>query len=127
MESTSQTSGNTAQDWAQSAAQTIHDLKTKAQELGSTMTEQASNTTTSMGQGMNSLASTIRQQSPSAGIVGSAASTVANQLEAAGSYLQNNRFDNMARDLIGVVRRYPLPSLLLGFSFGYLWARHSER
>src|SRR2546428_13982592 len=99
---------NTAQDMAQRASQTMSDMKNKAQQLGSTMTEKAGNATTSVGQGMRSLAGTIRQKAPSEGMVGSAASTVANQLEAAGSYLQDNSFDNMAHDLTSLVRRYPL-------------------
>ena len=127
VENMGQTVVNTAQDMAQSASQTMSDMKNKAQQLGSTMSEKASNATTSVGQGMSSLAGTIRQKAPSEGMVGSAASTVANQLEAAGSYLQDSNFDNMARDLTGLIRRYPLQSLLIGFSLGYLWARNSER
>ncbi|HEV8711677.1 MAG TPA: CsbD family protein [Candidatus Binatia bacterium] len=118
---------DTAQNMAQSASQTMSDVKNKAQELGSNMTERAHKATTSVGQSMSSLAGTIRQKAPAEGMVGSAASTVANQLQAAGSYLQDNGFDNMARDLTGLIRRYPLQSLLIGFSIGYLWARNSER
>lgn len=126
-ENIGQTMKDTAQNMAQSASQTMSDMKNKAQELGSTMTEKAGNAATSVGQGMSSLAGTIRQKAPSEGMVGSAASTVANQLEAAGSYLQDRSFENMARDLTGLIRRYPLQSLLIGFSIGYLWARNSER
>jgi uncharacterized protein YjbJ (UPF0337 family) len=118
---------DTAQGMARSASQTMSDMKSKAQEMGSTVAEKASNATTSVGGGMSSLAGMIRQNAPSEGTVGSAASTVANQLEAAGSYLQENNFDNMARDLTGLIRRYPLQSLLVGFGIGYLWARRSER
>jgi hypothetical protein len=127
METKGQTVTDTAQNMAQSASQTMSDVKNKAQELGSTMTDKAGNATTSVGQGMSSLAGTIRQKAPSEGMVGSAASTVANQLEAAGSYLQDSNFDNMTQDLTEVIRRYPLQSLVIGFSLGYLWARNSER
>jgi hypothetical protein len=33
----------------------------------------------------------------------------------------------MTRDLTGLIRRYPLQSLLIGFGIGYLLARNSER
>jgi len=127
METRNQTTMDTAEHKTQSTAQTISDMKTKAQELGSTISEQASNTATSVGQSINSLAGAIRQQAPTEGTIGSAASTVASQLEAAGSYLQDNSFENMARDVTAMIRRYPLPSLLIGLSIGYWWTRNSER
>jgi len=127
VENVGQTVMNTAQDVAQSASRSMSEMKNKAQELGSTVSEKAGNVTTSVGQSMSSLAGTLRQKAPAEGMVGSAASTMANQLEAAGSYLQDNGLENMARDLAGVVRRYPLQSLVVGFTIGYLWARNSER
>jgi predicted trehalose synthase len=122
-----QNAQDTAQGLARNASQTVSDMKNNAQEMGSTIAERAGNATTSVGEGMTSLAGRIRQTAPSEGTVGSAASTVAHQLETAGSYLQENNFDNMARDLTGLIRRYPLQSLLVGFGIGYLWARRSER
>jgi hypothetical protein len=91
------------------------------------MTERANNATTSVGQSMSSLAGTIRRQAPSEGMAGAAASTAAHQVETAGSYLRDNSFDNMARDLTGLLRRYPLQALLMGLSMGYLLARTMER
>jgi hypothetical protein len=52
---------------------------------------------------------------------------VAHQLENAGSYLQDNTFENMARDVTGLIRRYPIHSLLIGLGVGYLFSRRSER
>jgi uncharacterized protein YjbJ (UPF0337 family) len=118
---------DTAQSVAKNASQTMSDVKNKAQDLGSTVTEKAGNATTSLGGGMTSLAGVIRQNAPAEGTVGSAASAVAERLDAAGSYLQENGFENMARDLSGVIRRYPLQSLLIGFGLGYLVARNRER
>ncbi|HKA52468.1 MAG TPA: CsbD family protein [Candidatus Binatia bacterium] len=127
VENVGQTVMDTAQNMAQSASQTVNDMKTKAQQWGSAMGERAGNATSSVGQSMSSLANTIRQKAPAEGMMGSAASTMATQLEAAGSYLQDNGFENMTRDLTGLIRRYPLQSLLIGFTIGYLWARNSER
>jgi hypothetical protein len=52
---------------------------------------------------------------------------VANQLDAAGSYLKDNGFDNMGRDLTALIRRYPVQSLLIGLGIGYWLARNSEK
>jgi hypothetical protein len=127
MDTTEQTKESGAPHMAQSATQTMSGMKHKAQEWGSAMTEQAGTAAKAMGQSVSSLADTIQQKAPAEGMMGSAASTMAHQLEAAGSYLQDNGFDTMTRDLAGLIRRYPLQSLLLGFTVGYLWARNSER
>jgi uncharacterized protein YjbJ (UPF0337 family) len=118
---------NTAQEVAQGASQTISDAKAKAQEVASNMAETASNVTSSVGESMSSLAGTIRQNAPAEGTVGSAASAVANQLDTAGSYLKDNSFENMGRDLTALIRRYPLQSLLIGLGVGYWLARNSGR
>ena len=117
----------TAQEVAEGASQTISDAKAKAQEVASNMAEKASDVTSSVGESMSSLAGTIRQNAPAEGTVGSAASAVANQLDAAGSYLKDNSFENMGRDLTAVIRRYPVQSLLIGLGVGYWLARNSGR
>lgn len=118
---------NAGQNVAQSAANAYGDAKAKAQELGSTAAEKVGGATKAVGETMSSWAGTIRESAPQEGTLGSAAKTVANQLESAGSYLQDNTFENMARDVTTLIRRYPIQSLLVGFSIGYLFSRRSER
>jgi uncharacterized protein YjbJ (UPF0337 family) len=126
-EGAGQTMKDTAQDLYQGAAKTYDDMKTKAQELGSAASEQAKNATAAVGEKMGSLASTIRQNVPQEGTVGSAATAVADNLEAAGSYLRDSNFEGMINDLTALIRRYPMQSLLVGLGIGYLWTRRSER
>jgi uncharacterized protein YjbJ (UPF0337 family) len=57
----------------------------------------------------------------------SAATAVADRVASAGTYLQEQGVANMAADLTALIRRYPLPSLLLGVGLGYLLARRQER
>jgi uncharacterized protein YjbJ (UPF0337 family) len=90
-------------------------------------TAKASAATTTVGEKMTSLAGAIRDNTPAQGTLGSAANAVANQLDTAGSYLQTANWENMAKDLSDVIRRYPLQSLLVGVGIGYLMARNSER
>jgi hypothetical protein len=59
--------------------------------------------------------------------MGTAATTVANKLDAAGSYLQAKDVDHMMGDLTGVIRRYPIPALLIGLGIGYLLAGRARR
>jgi uncharacterized protein YjbJ (UPF0337 family) len=118
---------NAGQNVAQSAANAYGDAKAKAQELGSTAAEKVGGATKAVGETMSSWAGSIRESAPQEGTIGSAAKTVANQLENAGSYLQDNTFENMARDVTTLIRRYPIQSLLVGLGIGYLFSRRSER
>jgi len=118
---------NAGQDIAQSASNAYGDAKAKVQEVSSAATEKMGGATKTVGEQMSALAGTIRDNAPQEGAMGSAAKTVANQLDDAGSYLQDKTFENMARDLSGLVRRYPMQSLLIGLGIGYLFSRRSER
>jgi uncharacterized protein YjbJ (UPF0337 family) len=98
------------------------------------VTEQATATMTkpsqpiaAVGEKMGSLAGVIREKAPHEGAAGTAATTVADKLDAAGSYLQAKNLDHMMSDLSGMIRRYPVPSLLIGLGIGYLLARGTRR
>lgn len=53
-------------------------------------------------------------------------STAAHTLEGTGAYLQETSWESMVEDLTGLIRRYPLRSLLIGFGIGYLLACNME-
>ena len=89
--------------------------------------EKVADATKTVGGKMSSVAGTIRENAPQEGTIASAAKTVANQLDDAGSYLQDNTFKHMARDVTGLIRRYPIHSLLIGLGVGYLFSRRSGR
>ena len=52
---------------------------------------------------------------------------VAGGFETAGSYLKTNDLENMAADVVGLVRRYPLQSTLIGAGLLYFIARHRHQ
>ena len=115
------------QDISQSAANAYGDAKAKVQELGTAAAEKVGGATKVVGEKMSSLAGTIRENVPQEGTIGSAAQTVANQLDNAGSYLQDKALGNMTQDVSELIRRYPIPSLLIGVGIGYLLSRRAER
>jgi hypothetical protein len=118
---------NATQDFSQGASQTYNDAKAKAQEFGSAAAEKVGGATKAVGEKMSSWAGTLRDRAPQEGTMGSAAKTVADQLESAGSYLQDHTVDNMARDLTSLIRRYPMQAMLVGLGIGYLMSRRSVR
>jgi uncharacterized protein YjbJ (UPF0337 family) len=98
----------------------------KAQELGATAANKANEAATVVGEKIGSLANVIREKAPREGAVATAATTVVDGLESAGSYLREKKFDHLAKDVTDLVRTYPVQSLLIGVGIGYLLARRTR-
>jgi hypothetical protein len=109
-----------ARDVASSVA---HSASEAASNLGSTADDAAS----AVGSGMRSLAGTIRERAPHEGMLGGATSGVANTLESGGRYLQEEGLSGMMEDLTNLIRRNPLPAMLIGVGIGFLLARTTTR
>jgi len=72
---------------------------------------------------MQSLASTMRENLPREGVLGNAASTVVGGLESTGRYLEREGLQGIGEDLTGLIRRNPVPAMLVGIGLGFLLAR----
>jgi hypothetical protein len=105
---------------ATSAAQT-------AGELASAAGQKAEGAVSSLGGGMASLAGTIREKAPHEGLLGKASSGVASTLESGGRYLQQEGLSGMADDVTSLIRRNPIPAVLVGVGIGFLIARSLPR
>jgi hypothetical protein len=112
--------GQKAQEAASSAAH-------KAQDAASAVAGRAEDALASVGDRMSSWGSTLREQAPHEGMVGSAASSVADQLQSGGRYLQEHGFRDMTEDLTAVVRHYPVQSVLLALGVGFFAGMASRR
>jgi ElaB/YqjD/DUF883 family membrane-anchored ribosome-binding protein len=95
----------------------------KAKDLASSAGKMAENATSSVGSGMESLGHTIRDKAPHEGMIGSAASTVANTLEQGGRYLREEGLSGLADDMTNTIRRNPIQSILVAVAVGFLLAR----
>jgi uncharacterized protein YjbJ (UPF0337 family) len=80
-----------------------------------------------VGEKIGSLADVIREKAPHEGAVGTAATAVAEKLDVAGSYLQEKNVNHVLNDVSSMIRRYPVPSLLVGLGIGYILARSTRR
>jgi len=108
--------GDKAKDAASSVAQ-------KAEDIASNVGQKAEDATTAVGDSMKNLAGTIRENAPHGGFVGSASSTVADTLESGGRYLQEEGLKGIGEDLTNLIKRNPIPALLVGIGLGYMIAR----
>jgi len=123
------------QELASSAAQTVQgvasDVSLKAQDWAGNMANKAQETAASavdrtnegiaaVGHRMTSISGSIREAAPRNGAIGSAATVVADKLQAGGGYLEEHGLADMGKDLTDVVRHYPVQSVLVGFGVGCL-------
>jgi uncharacterized protein YjbJ (UPF0337 family) len=104
-------------DRARDAASNIGD---RARDAASNIGDRAEGAKSAVGSGMSSLAGTIRQSAPHQGMLGTAAEAVADRLEAGGQYLQQSSLGDMGEDVAGMIRQYPVASLLAVFGIGFL-------
>jgi hypothetical protein len=95
-------------------------------DIASTIGHKTEGAVGSVGGEMKSLAGTIRDNTPSGGVFGSAASGVASTLESGGAYLQEHNLHRMAEDATALIRRYPLQAILTGIGVGFLVGRASR-
>lgn len=105
--------GQMAKDAASSVSQAASSAMGKA-------SDQAEHAATAVAGGMHSLAGTIREHAPAQGMLGSAASSVAEGLESGSRYLQKEGVQGMADDMVEMVRRNPIPCMLACVGIGFV-------
>jgi ElaB/YqjD/DUF883 family membrane-anchored ribosome-binding protein len=120
-----------AKDVSSSVASHAHDAATAARDkvgdLASAARHGAEDATSKVGSGMQSLAGSLRESGPREGMLGSAKSAVADALDHTGGYVSQEGLSGMADDLSGLIRKNPIPALLIGIGVGYLLARVTSR
>jgi ElaB/YqjD/DUF883 family membrane-anchored ribosome-binding protein len=117
---TAANAGQTFQEAKGAAKDAAANIGQQAREYVSKAGEQAQDTLHSVGEGISSLAGTLREKAPHSGPLGAAAGTVAQQLDASGRYLREHDFGDIGKDLSDIVRRHPIPSVLCVFGIGFL-------
>jgi hypothetical protein len=103
------------------------DVAGRAKEMASSVGNRAEDATHALGSGMQSLAGSMREKLPHEGVVGSAASTLAGGLESGGQYLQEGGLKGIAQDVTNLIRRNPVPAMLIGLAVGFILARATTR
>jgi len=115
-----------ARDIASSATDIAEKAKDKAQDWASTAAGKVGDTRSAVGSSLESFGHRIREQAPREGMLGTAASGVAEGVESAGEYLREHDLGAMGKDMTNLVRRYPIQSLLIGVGIGFLLARSTR-
>jgi hypothetical protein len=115
------TQGN-REDLSGRVAETAEAAKLKTQEFASATAARARDITSRLGHTVREFAGRVREVSPHEK-VHAATNQVADTLESAGNYLEDKSLQGMVDDVAGVIRKYPLQSLLIGIGIGFLLSR----
>jgi uncharacterized protein YjbJ (UPF0337 family) len=115
------------QEYGDKTGGAVASMSVKAREFGATAAKKANEAAPVIGEKMKSLASVIRGKAPREGKIGTTATKVVGGLESASHYLQEKKFEHLGEDFRGLVRRYPLQTLLIGLGLGFLLAGRKKK
>jgi hypothetical protein len=127
----------TASEIADKAKEMASNVTERARDVGAAATQRTEDVATNVGHraeeatgmvagSMKSLAGTVRENLPHEGMIGRASSAVADSLERSGRYLQEEGLSGMGNDLTNLIRRNPIPAVLVSIGIGFLIA-HATR
>jgi hypothetical protein len=116
-----------AKDLASSAVDRTKEVASSvaesARELGARAGQKADSMVGQAGGALESAADTMRERGPQSGMLGTATSKVADTVESGGRYLREEGLSGLAGDLADLIKRNPIPALLVGLGAGFLLAR----
>jgi len=120
---------------AGSHSPTTPEFKDKAQEAGTTAVDKAkevaSNVVDKTKQMAGTAADKAKEMAATVGhkadetkaAVGSGIQSLAHSIECGGRYLQQQDFKSIGDDVTNLIRRNPIPAIVLGFGLGFLLSR----
>jgi hypothetical protein len=94
-----------------------------AGQAACSMGHRADDLAASAGAGLHGLGERISQSSPQGGMLGNASQAFARSVRDGGDYLQEAKLSGMTEDVAELIRRNPLPSILIAISVGWFLAR----
>jgi ElaB/YqjD/DUF883 family membrane-anchored ribosome-binding protein len=118
---------NAASQAGEKVQQAASAAMSKAQDLASTASQRVDEATAALGERVRSAGSTIRERGPREGMLGSATEAVAGSLEHTGRYIQEEGLVGMAEDIAELIRRNPIPSMMVGIGLGFMLAKMLRR
>jgi len=109
-----------AVDKARDAASSVGEMVSNA---ASTVGRKADDFTHSAGSGIKQFGDTIRDNAPKEGVLGQASKTVADTTKQVGRYLEEEGLSGMFDDMTKLIKRNPIPAILVGVGLGVLIGR----
>jgi len=109
---------------AKEAASAVGEMvSSAASSVGSSISKTAEKATSATGAGVKHLGETIKEKGPRDGMFGTASRAVADTLEQSGKYIEQEGLSGMMDDVTELIRRNPMPAILVGIGLGFLIGR----
>ena len=109
-----------ASDMASHAASAVGAM---ASQTASDVGRQADDLTASAGVGIQQLGNRLSQNAPHAGMLGSVSQAAAKTVKDGGEYIEHAKLSGMTEDLAQLVRRNPIPAILIALGLGWVVGR----
>jgi ElaB/YqjD/DUF883 family membrane-anchored ribosome-binding protein len=116
-----------ASNVADKAKNVASNVAGRAKDMASNLGQRAEDATHAVGSSLKSLGGTVREKLPHEGVVGAAASSIAGGLESGGQYLREEGLSGIGEDMTNLIRRNPVPAMLVGLALGFIIARATSR
>jgi len=114
----------TVGDKAKDAAGAVSDLASNAATATvGTAGKTAEKLTHAAGSSVRQFGETIKEKGPHTGMFGDATRAVGSTLEESGRYIEQEGLNGMMNDVTDLVRKNPLPAILIGVGIGFLIGR----
>jgi len=94
------------------ASQVANDAGAKADEMAARA-----------GAGIQGLGDRLSKMAPQSGPLGSASQAVAQTVKEGGQYIENSKLSGIAEDIARMIRRNPIPAVLIGIGLGWFARR----
>lgn len=115
--------GEKAQELTEKAGSIVGTATEKVKEAAHYLGDKADQATGAVGEGIETVGEKVREMSPKSGILGHAGEALAEKLEGSGKYLEEQGLTGMAEDVTLLIRRNPIPAVLIGIGIGFCLAR----
>jgi len=102
-------------------------LAGKAKEAACFVGQKVEKAVEALGAGMETVGCSIREHAPGHGVLGDAGKAVGDKLESGGHYLEQHGLKGVGDDITLMIRRNPIPALLVGVGLGVLAAHLLRR
>lgn len=120
-----------AADKAKEAAASVGEMASQAASAVGAMASQtacdvgrtADNLTASAGHSIQELGNRIGRQAPQAGVLGNATQAFAKTVRDSGEYIEEARLSGITEDVANLVRRNPIPAILIAIGLGWFAGR----
>jgi hypothetical protein len=116
-----------ARDVARTAVETVRDSATgvmdRAKDVAGNVGDRAKDLAGNVAESARDWATGAVGAVKDSDVVNKASDYVSDALETGSRYFQEHNFKDMADDVAGVIRRNPIPALLVGIGLGFILAR----